>query len=155
MYVSRGTSGEDREGRVRGKGGGDDFSAGRLEWPMGGLESRSRRRGQRRRRWLSAGARASTDGRRIRSPSLASGWRGRSRNDRRVERRVELDRRVVADRLLAQVLKVGRLLFVWRVASDGLEERRGQAVCGENSDERPACKGLDSNACPRQRIKWW
>ena len=44
---------------------------------MGGLESRSRRRGQRRRRWWSAGARASTDGRRTRSPR----WRGRSRND--------------------------------------------------------------------------
>ena len=36
-----------------------------------GLASRSRRRGQRRRRWWSAGARASTDGRRARSPSLA------------------------------------------------------------------------------------
>ena len=44
---------------------------------MGGLGSRSRRRGQRRRRWWSAGARASTDGRRTRSPR----WRGRSRND--------------------------------------------------------------------------
>ena len=42
-----------------------------------GLASRSRRRGQRRRRWWSAGARASTDGRRTRSPR----WRGRSRND--------------------------------------------------------------------------
>ena len=36
-----------------------------------GLASRSRRRGQRRRRWWSAGARASIDGRRARSPSLA------------------------------------------------------------------------------------
>ena len=36
-----------------------------------GLESRSHRRGQRRRRWWSAGARASTDGRRIRERPLA------------------------------------------------------------------------------------
>ena len=52
-------------------------SASNGEWAA--LESRSRRRGQRRRRWWSAGpgARASTDGRRTRSPR----WRGRSRND--------------------------------------------------------------------------
>ena len=95
MYISRGTSREDREGRVQGgdRGGVAQWRiASRLhQWRMGGLGSRSRRRGQRRRRWWRAGARASTDGRRIRDPSLASGWRGRSRkSERRVERRVEL-----------------------------------------------------------------
>ena len=67
MYVKEGTSRKE--------------TGGCIQWRMGGLGSRSRRRGQRRRRWWRAGARASTDGRRIRDPSLASGWRGRSRND--------------------------------------------------------------------------
>jgi len=57
MYVKEGTSRKE--------------TGGCIQWRMGGLGSRSRRRGQRRRRWWSAGARASTDGRRTRSPSLA------------------------------------------------------------------------------------